>query len=62
MDQKRFPPGFFLGSVYEWVLASRALSRGYGYALHGPEGDDPELENVNLNTYKRSGRPSLWSD
>jgi hypothetical protein len=62
MDQKRFPPGFFVGSVYEWILASRALPRGYGYALHGPEGDDPELENVNLNTYKKSGRPSLWSD
>ena len=63
MDQKRFPEGFFLGSVYGWVLASRALSRGYGYALHGPEGDDPEVENVNLSTYKKkSGRPSLWSD
>jgi hypothetical protein len=62
MDQKRFPPGFFVGSVYEWILASRALPRGYGYALHGPEGDDPELENVNLNTWKRPGRPSLWND
>jgi hypothetical protein len=63
MSQNRFPESFSVGSVYEWILASRALPRGYGYALHGPEGDDPELENVNLNTYrKKSGGPSLWSD
>jgi hypothetical protein len=54
--------GLFTSS-YEWLLASSALPRGYGYALHGPEGDDPELENVNLSTYqKKSGRSSLWSD
>ena len=36
---------------------------GYGYALHGPEGDDPEVENVNLSTYrKKSGSSSLWND
>jgi hypothetical protein len=63
MDQSRFPKGFFLGSVYEWILASRALPRGYGYALHGPEGDDPGEEDVNLSTYrKKGGASSLWSD
>jgi hypothetical protein len=50
-------------SEYEWLLASSALPRGYGYALHGPEGDDPEVENVNLSTYrKKRGGSSLWSD
>jgi hypothetical protein len=54
--------GLFTSS-YEWLLASSALRRGYGYALHGPEGDDPEVENVNLSTYrKKSGGSSLWSD
>jgi hypothetical protein len=44
-------------------VASHALPRGYGYALHGPEGDDPEVENVNLSTYrKKSGGSSLWGD
>jgi hypothetical protein len=61
-DQSKLPE--WLGSsYYEWILASRALPRGYGYALHGPEGDDPEVENVNLSTYrKKSGGSSLWSD
>jgi hypothetical protein len=50
-------------SEYEWLLASSALPRGYGYALHGPEGDDPEVEDVNLSTYrKKRGGSSLWSD
>jgi hypothetical protein len=63
MDQSRFPKWFFVGSVYEWILASRVLPRGYGYALHGPEGDDPEVEDVNLSTYrKKSGGSSLWGD
>jgi hypothetical protein len=54
--------GLFTSS-YEWLLASNALPHGYGYALHGPEGDDPEVENVNLSTYrKKSGSSSLWSD
>jgi hypothetical protein len=54
--------GLFTSS-YEWLLASRALPRGYGYALHGPEGDDPEEEEVDLSTYrKKSGGSSLWSD
>lgn len=59
----RLPNGFFVGSAFEWILASRTLRRGYGYALHGPEGDDPEVEDVNLSTYrKKSGGSSLWSD
>jgi len=63
MDQSRFPKSFFVGSVYEWILASSALPRGYGYALHGPEGDDPEVENVNLSTYCKKGcGSSLWKD
>jgi hypothetical protein len=63
MSQSRFPEWFAVGSVYEWILASHALPRGYGYALHGPEGDDPEVENVNLSTYrKKSGGSSLWGD
>jgi hypothetical protein len=63
MDQRRFPKSFLVGSVYEWILASRALPRGYGYALHGPEGDDPEVEDVTLSTYrKKSAGSSLWSD
>jgi hypothetical protein len=50
-------------SSYEWLLASSALPRGYGYALHGPEGDDPEVENVNLSSYrKKSGGSLLWND
>lgn len=40
-------------SRYEWLLASPALRRGYGYALHGPEGDDPESEEVDLSTYRK---------
>jgi hypothetical protein len=69
MDQSRFPEGLHgvvgnvVGTVYEWILASRALPRGYGYALHGPEGDDPGTEDVNLSTYrKKGGASSLWSD
>jgi hypothetical protein len=47
----------------ELLLASTALPRGYGYALHGPEGDDPEVETVNLSTYrKKSGRLQLWNE
>jgi hypothetical protein len=54
--------GLFTSS-YEWLLASSALPRGYGYALHGPEGDDPEVETVNLSTYrKKSDVGSIWSD
>jgi hypothetical protein len=50
-------------SGYEWILASKVLPRGYGYALHGPEGDDPELEDVDLETYrKKSSSALLWSD
>ena len=63
MDQSRFPKSFFVGSVYEWILSSRALPRGYGYARHGPEGDDPGEEDVDLSTYrKEGGASSLWSD
>ncbi|WP_262047308.1 hypothetical protein [Bradyrhizobium sp. Bra78] len=40
-------------SRYEWLLASPALQHGYGYALHGPEGDDPESEEVDLSTYRK---------
>jgi hypothetical protein len=40
-------------SRFEWLLASPALRRGYGYALHGPEGDDPESEEVDLSTYRK---------
>jgi hypothetical protein len=54
--------GIFTSS-YEWLLASNALPRGYGYALHGPEGDDPEVETVDLSTYrKKSDVGALWSD
>jgi len=65
MDQSRFPGGLYevVGTVYEWILASRTLPRGYGYALHGPEGDDPGTEDVNLSTYRnKSGGSSLWTD
>ena len=54
--------GMFTSS-YEWLLASPALSHGYGYALHGPEGDDPEMENVDLSTYrKKADVGSLWNE
>ncbi len=54
--------GMFTSS-YEWLLASPALPRGYGYALHGPEGDDPEMENVDLSTYrKKADVGALWSE
>jgi len=49
-------------SEYEWFLASRALARGYGYALHGPEGDDPEIETVSLRTHRERGGMSAWND
>ena len=50
-------------SSYEWLLASSALPHGYGYALHGPEGDDPEEETVDLSTYRKKGDVgSLWND
>jgi hypothetical protein len=59
-------PGVFkiqVSTEIEWLLASTALPRGYGYALHGPEGDDPEVENVNLSTYrKKTNHSSLWND
>ncbi len=54
--------GLFTSS-YEWLLASSALPHGYGYALHGPEGDDPEEETVDLSTYRKKGDVgSLWND
>jgi hypothetical protein len=54
--------GLFTSS-YEWLLASPALPRGYGYALHGPEGDDPEMENVDLSTYrKKADVGALWNE
>jgi len=54
--------GLFTSS-YEWLLASPALPHGYGYALHGPEGDNPEMENVDLSTYrKKADVGSLWSE
>jgi len=63
MNQSRFPRWFSSNSEYELFLSSPVLPRGYGYALHGPEGDDPETEDVNLGTYrKKSGGSSLWSD
>jgi hypothetical protein len=63
MNQSRLPKWFSLNSEYELFLSSRVLPRGYGYSLHGPEGDDPEKEDVNLNTYrKKDGGSSLWSD
>jgi hypothetical protein len=50
-------------SAYEYLLASPALPRGYGYALHGPEGDHPEVETVDLSTYRKRGDVGLlWSD
>lgn len=50
-------------SSFEWFLASPALPRGYGYALHGGEGDDPESEDVDLSTYrKESAVISTWQD
>jgi hypothetical protein len=61
-DQRRLPD-WLQSTYYEWILASNALARGYGYALHGPEGEDPEIETVNLSTYrKKRGGSSLWSD
>jgi len=63
MNQSRFPKWFSLSTEYELILASRALPRGYGYVLHGPEGDDPGEEDVNLSTYrKKGGGSSLWND
>jgi len=62
MNQNRFPKWFSLSTEYELILASRALPRGYGHALHGPEGDDPGEEDVNLSTHRRKGGASLWSD
>lgn len=49
-------------SRFEWILASKVLPRGYGYALHGGEGDDPEHEDVDLETYrKKSSLGAIWS-
>lgn len=54
--------GMFTSS-YEWLLASPALPRGYGYALHGSEGDDPEMETVDLSTYrKKADVGTLWNE
>jgi hypothetical protein len=45
------------------VVFSNKLPLGYGYAFQGPEGDDPEEESVDLETYrKETGAFSLWSD
>ncbi|NZD66267.1 hypothetical protein HX900_35065 [Rhizobium sp. WYCCWR 11290] len=50
-------------SSFEWFLASPALPRGYGYALHGGEGDDPESEDVDLSTYRKEPTVTLtWQD
>ncbi|MGE0024306.1 MAG: hypothetical protein AB7S70_11820 [Hyphomicrobium sp.] len=46
-------------STYSYFLATRALPRGYGYALHGGEGEDPASETVDLATYRN--KPSGWS-
>ena len=45
------------------VVFSKALPLGYGYAFQPPEGDDPEEESVDLETYrKETGAFSLWDD
>jgi hypothetical protein len=44
------------------IVFSNALPRGYGYAMQHPEGSDPEEDNVDLNTYRKSSGASLWSD
>ncbi|TAU59251.1 hypothetical protein ELI13_38065 [Rhizobium ruizarguesonis] len=50
-------------SSFEWFLASPELPRGYGYALHGGEGDDPESEDVDLSTYRKEATVlSTWQD
>jgi hypothetical protein len=42
--------------ILETVLLSESLPLGYGYALAPPEGNDPEVEKVNLQTYgKKAG-------
>lgn len=50
-------------TVYEWVLASPELRYGVGYALHGGEGEDPDKEDTNLETYrKKRSWWAIWSD
>ena len=50
-------------SSYQWLLASPALRRGYGYALAGPEGDDPETETTNSTTYQKNGDANpFWNN
>ena len=70
IERKRFSGVFqiealghgIFDSGYEWLLASPALRRGYGYALHGPEGDDPEREEVDLSTYRKKADVGLpWN-
>jgi len=53
--------GGMVTSAIEYFWASPALPDGYGYALHGGEGDDPEAEinDVDLATYRKT--PNLWS-
>jgi hypothetical protein len=48
--------------MLKWVMFSKALPLGYGYAFQHPEGDDPEEETVDLSTHaKKSGAVPLWS-
>jgi len=49
--------------ILETVLLSESLPLGYGYALASPEGNDPEVEKVNLQTYgKKSGVVPIWNN
>jgi hypothetical protein len=44
------------------IVFSSALPLGYGYALAGPEGSDPAVDDVDLNTYRKSSGAPVWSD
>jgi hypothetical protein len=59
-------PGNIFGDtaiMLQLVMFSKALPLGYGYALQGPEGSDPEEEKVDLRTYsKKSDAVPVWSN
>jgi hypothetical protein len=44
---------FGAGSLVQAIYRSSKLPRGYGYWLAGPEGDDPDVQNVDLETLRK---------
>lgn len=50
-------------TVYAWIIASPDLRYGVGYALHGGEGEDDGIEDVDIETYRtQASGEAIWSE